>query len=138
MNGGEDTDEGRSEIEKNKFLKKNKEMNMRGIVKGLVSESEPKIQNWGEKRHVPVNIRQEKTTDEEGNEKTIYVYDVVERVEQPVTVDSIVAAGVKATFTEHELSHIMTHFARENDKQVTDYKAFVTTLTEDATKSGYE
>ena len=50
---------------------------MNGIIKGLVSETEPKIQNWGEKRHVPINVRQEKSIDEKGEEKTIYVYDVV-------------------------------------------------------------
>lgn len=111
---------------------------MNGIIRGLISETEPQIQNWGEKRHVPINIRQEKTIDEEGKEKTIYVYDVVERVEQPVTVDSIVAAGVKATFSETEIRHIMTHFAKEGDKTVDTYKTFVTSLTEDAKKSGYE
>lgn len=111
---------------------------MNGIIRGLISETEPKIQNWGEKRHVPINICQEKTIDEEGKEKTIYVYDVVERVEQPVCVDSIVAAGVKATYSEADTSYIMTHFAKENDKKVAEYKAFVTELTENATKSGYE
>ena len=39
---------------------------MNGIIKGLVSETEPKIQNWGEKRHVPINVRQEKSIDEKG------------------------------------------------------------------------
>lgn len=111
---------------------------MNGIIKGLVSETEPKIQNWGEKRHVPINVRQEKSIDEKGEEKTIYVYDVVERVDQPVSVDSIVAAGVKATYTESEMSHIMTHFAKDSDKTVAGYKEFVTVLTEDAQKSGYE
>lgn len=111
---------------------------MKGIIRGLISETEPTIQNWGEKRHVPINVRQEKITDEKGEEKTVYIYDVVERVEQPVTVDSIVAAGVKAAYSEAETSYIMTHFAKENDKKVTEYKAFVTELTENATKSGYE
>lgn len=110
----------------------------KGIIRGLISESEPQVQNWGEKRHVPINVRQETKIDEEGKEKTIYVYDVVERVEQPVTVDSIVAAGVKATYSEAETSHIMTHFARENDKQVAEYKDFVSALTADAEAAGYK
>lgn len=111
---------------------------MSKIIIGLTSESKPEVQQWGEKKHVPLNVKEVREADEEGNEKVKYVYDVIERVETPVCIDTIVSAGVKAKFSDDEMGYIMKHFAKESDPKVAEYKEFVTRLTADAESAGYE
>lgn len=70
-------------------------------IENLVSDVKPELQPWGEtKVHVPLNIRKTTEVDADGVEKDKYIYDCVERVEKPVTVENIVKVASKAKFGE--------------------------------------
>lgn len=110
---------------------------MNHIIYGLQSSEKPKIQEWGEKRHVPVNVREVTNTDEDGKEIPAYEYDVIERVEQPVNYDNIMDAAVKAKFTDEEMAYITKHFSSTINEKVKAYKVFVSEMGKTLENAGY-
>ena len=107
-------------------------------IKGLFSEEKPQLQDWGEKKHVPLNIVESETTDEDGKVKKQYTFDCVERVEEPLSVDTIVKAAAEGTFTSEQLSYITRNFAKQSDTLVARYKTLVEEVTAAAEAAGYE
>lgn len=101
---------------------------MNQIIYGLQSTEKPQIQEWGEKRHVPINVREVIMTDENGEETIGYEYDVVERVEQPINHDNIMAAAVRAKFTDEDMAYITKHFSSTSNEKVKAYKDFVSEM----------
>lgn len=97
----------------------------------------PVPQEWGEKRIVPLNITEE-TTEENGVRKTGYRADLVPKVEQPITVDSIVDAAIAAEYGEEGQRRILRNMASDNDPEVEAYKSFVNEIREAAIAAGYE
>lgn len=104
----------------------------------LYFSEQPKPMDWGEKKHVPLNITEEVTIDENGVEKKGYRADLVPKVQQPITVDSIVDAAIAAEFGEEAQKRIMRNMASDNDPEVEAYKRFVNEIKASAKAAGYE
>lgn len=98
---------------------------------------DPQTMDWGEKKIVPLNVKRE-VTEVNGEQKVGYRADLVPKVKQPVTVDSIVEAAINSEYSEAEQKRIMRKLADENDEQVKKYKAFVAEITAAAKAAGYE
>ena len=96
----------------------------------------PAVQDWGEKKNVPLNVTEE-TTEENGVKKTGYRADLVPKVEQPVTVDSIVDAAIASEYGEQGQKRILRNMARENDPEVEAYRNFVNEIRASAIAAGY-
>lgn len=103
----------------------------------LYFSEQPKPMDWGEKKHVPLNIIEEVTTDENGVEKTGYRADLVPKVEQPITVDHIVDAAIASEFGEEAQKRIMRNMADDNDAEVSAYKSFINEIRASAIAAGY-
>nr|DAK08425.1 MAG TPA: hypothetical protein [Caudoviricetes sp.] len=97
----------------------------------------PQPLEWGEKRIVPLNITEDVTVDENGVEKKGYRADLVPKVQQPLTVDSIVDAAIAAEYDDDTLKRIMLNMAKAGDAEVEKYKSFVSGITEAAKAAGY-
>lgn len=93
---------------------------------------------WGDKKIVPLNVVEDTATDEKGKEKKAWHADLVPKVEQPLSVNSIVDAAIASEYGEEAQKRIMRNMARENDAEVERYKAFVNEVTESAKAAGYE
>ncbi len=104
----------------------------------LYFSEQPKPMDWGEKKHVPLNIKEETTTDENGVEKKGYRADLVPKVEQPLTVDHIVDAAIASEFGEEAQKRIMRNMASDNDPEVEAYKGFINEIKASAKAAGYE
>ena len=105
----------------------------------LNSEVMPTEQPCGtDKVHVPLNIRETETIDEDGEKKTAYVYDVVEKVPVPVTIDNIVKTAAKAKFGEEITSYVVANIYKSNDETVKSYTMFTKNISEQAEKMGYK
>lgn len=105
----------------------------------LNSEVMPTEQPWGtDKVHVPLNIREIKIVDEDGKKKTAYVYDVVEKVPVPLTIDNIVKTAAKEKFGEEITSYVAANIYKSNDKTIKSYIEFTKTISEQAEKMGYK
>lgn len=107
-------------------------------ILNLASQDMPQLQEWGDKMHVPLNIREIEGVDEEGNHKKSYLYDCVEKVDQPINVDNIVKAAVESEFTPEEIEYVTRNFSKRKDPLVKRYKDFVAEVTEKAEDAGYE
>ncbi len=108
-------------------------------ILNLSSETKPEVQPWGNaKVHVPLNIRKETTTDEDGKEKDKYLYDCVERVDTPVTVENVVKAAAKAKFGEDIAEYVALNVFKTEDAKVKAYTEFVKEISEQAKAEGYE
>lgn len=104
----------------------------------LNSDVLPTEQPWGtDKVHVPLNIRETETIDEDGLKKTTYVYDVVEKVPVPVTIDNIVNTAAKEKFGEEITSYVAANIYKSNDETVKSYTEFAKSISEQAEKMGY-
>lgn len=97
----------------------------------------PTVTEWGAKRNVPLNIKEE-TTIENGQEVKGYRADVVPKVTEPITVDSIVDAAIASEYKETQLKRIMRNIADSSNAEVTAYTAFVAEVTAAAKAAGYE
>ena len=105
----------------------------------LNSEVMPAEQPWGtDKIHVPLNIRETKTVDEDGEKKTAYIYDVVEKVPVPVTIDNIVKIAAKEKFGEEITSYVAANIYKSNDETVKSYTEFTKNISKQAEKMGYK
>ena len=103
----------------------------------LYFSEQPKPMDWGEKKHVPLNITEETTFDENGVEKKGFRADLVERVEQPITADHIVDAAIASEFGEEAKKRIMRNIAIEGDPEVAAYKKFISEIRASAIAAGY-
>lgn len=97
----------------------------------------PQPMAWGDKKIVPLNIKEEVYT-EDGKEKKGYRADLVKKVDEPLTVDSIVAAAVNEEFGDEAQKRIMLNFAKQGNAEVERYKAFVAEVTNAAIRAGYK
>lgn len=98
----------------------------------------PQPQDWGEKKNVPLNITEEISYDENGQQKKGYRADVVQKVAQPLTVDSIVDAAIASEYGEDAQKRIMRNMASDNNPEVEAYKSFVNEIRTAAIAAGYE
>ena len=94
--------------------------------------------DWGLQKIVPLNIVEETTLGENGREMRGYRADVVQKVEQPVTADSIVDAAIASEYDEEARKRIMRNMASEGDPEVEAYKRFISEIREAAMAAGYE
>lgn len=108
------------------------------MERSIYFSERPAPMDWGQQKIVPLNIVEETTTDENGNEKKSYHADLVQKVNQPITVDSIVDAAIAAEFSEEAQKRIMRNMASENDPEVEAYKSFINEIRASATAAGYE
>lgn len=107
-------------------------------IEGLYSDSMPVLQEWGSAyKHVPLNIKSETRTDEDGEEKTSYVYDCVERVPVPVTVDGIVKTALEAKFSVEDIAYVQANIFKSADSKVKAYSEFAAKINSEATEAGY-
>lgn len=97
----------------------------------------PQPMDWGDKKIVPLNVNEESFT-EDGKEKKGYRADLVKKVNEPLTVDNIVAAAVDEEFSEEAQKRIMLNFAKQGNAEVERYKAFVAEVTNAAIRAGYK
>ncbi len=97
----------------------------------------PVPQEWGNKRIVPLNIKEE-VTEDNGVKKTGYRADLVPKVEQPLTVDNIVDAAITSEYGEDGQKRILRNMARGNDPEVAAFNSFVNEIREAAKAAGYE
>lgn len=98
----------------------------------------PEPMAWGDKKIVPLNIVEETTTDENGNEKKTFHADIVPKVAQPLNVNNIVDAAITSEYSEEAQKRIMRNMASEGDAEVESYKRFVNEITASAKAAGYE
>ena len=105
----------------------------------LNSEVKPIEQPWGtDKVHVPLNIRKTTEVDADGVEKDKYIYDCVERVEKPVTVENIVKVASKAKFGEDIAEYVASNVFKSGDSKVKEYTEFAQQISQYATEAGYK
>ncbi|MBQ2950831.1 MAG: hypothetical protein IJE12_07290 [Prevotella sp.] len=107
-------------------------------IQNLASAEQPQLQDWGDKKHVPLNVREVEGVDENGDPKTSYLHDCVEKVDTPITVDNIVKAAVEAEFSAEEREYVTRNFSKRKDALVKRYKDFVEDITDKAEAAGYE
>lgn len=109
------------------------------IIENLYSETYPQTAEWGENKvHVPINIREIKTLNEEGKEITNYLYDLVKKVNLPVTADSVLEEIINSKYTKEEQSYIMKNFAKSDNEKVLEYKNFLEEVQKKLQKSDFE
>lgn len=105
-------------------------------IENLVSDVKPELQPWGEtKVHVPLNIRKTTEVDADGVEKDKYIYDCVERVEKPVTVENIVKMASKAKFGEDIAEYVAANVFKSGDSKVKEYTVFAQQISQHATEA---
>ena len=105
----------------------------------LNSEVMPAEQPWGtDKIHVPLNIRETETVGEDGEKKKAFIYDVVEKVPVPVTIDNIVKTAAKEKSGEEITSYVAANIYKSNDETVKRYTEFAKNISEQAEKMGYK
>ncbi len=105
----------------------------------LSAETKPEAQPWGnDKVHVPLNIRKETVTDTDGEEKEKYLYDCVERVDKPVTVENIVKTAAKGKFGDDIAEYVALNVFKAEDAKVKAYTEFAKLISEQAKAEGYE
>ena len=98
----------------------------------------PTPMDWGQQKIVPLNIVEEKTTDENGNEKKNYRADLVQKVNQPITADNIVDAAIASEYDKETLNRIMRNVATEGNPEVEAYKSFINEVRTSAIAAVYE
>lgn len=100
----------------------------------------PVVQEWGPAMSiVPLNIREFEVLDgETGKMVRMWYADVVEKVVNPITVDSIVEAAINSEFTEAEQKYIIRNIDNDSDALVKKYKALVATVKQEAKDAGYK
>lgn len=105
----------------------------------LTSEIKPVVLPWGEtKAHVPLNVREVETTDENGEEKAKFIYDCVEKVDKPVNTENIMKAAAKAKFGDNIAEYVALNVFKTDDAKIVEYTEFVKLISEQAKKEGYE
>lgn len=105
----------------------------------LNSDTKPEVQPWGSNKvHVPLNIRKGTVMDEDGKEKEQYIYDCVERVDKPATVENIVKAAAKAKFGDDIAEYVALNVFKTSDTKVKSYTDFAKLISEQAKAEGYE
>ena len=77
-------------------------------------------------------------TDEDWEKKTAYVYDVVEKVPVPVTIDNIVKTAAMEKFGKEITSYVAANIYKSNDETVKSYTEFAKNISEQAEKMGYK
>ena len=97
----------------------------------------PTPMDWGEQKIVPLTIVEETTTDENGKEKKSYRADLVQKVNGPLTADSIVDAAIASEYGDEAQKRIMRNMASEGDPEVEAYRKFVNEVKAAATAAGY-
>ena len=108
-------------------------------IENLYCEENPIVQSWGDnKKNVPLNIRKVKVVDEDGNPKNIFLCDVVERVEVPLTVENIVKAAAVAKFGEDITTYVATNMYKVADPKIKSYQEFITKISDQAMALGYK
>lgn len=105
------------------------------ILRSCYSDT-PKPYEWGKKFIVPINIEKVTQLDADGNEKEVYLADVIEGVEK-LTVTGIVKAAVAAEFSEDDVNYVMVHLGDTSDEKVKVYTEFVANITKYAKAAGY-
>ena len=75
---------------------------------------------------------------EDGKKKKAFIYDVVEKVPVPVTIDNIVRTAAKEKFGEEITSYVAANIYRSNDETVKSYAEFAKSISEQAEKMGYK
>ena len=108
-------------------------------ISNLNSEVKPTEQPWGtDTVHVPLNIRETETVGEDGKKKKAFIYDVVEKVPVPVTIDNIVKTAATAKFGEEITSYVAANIYKANDETIKSYTEFTKSISEQAEKMGYK
>ena len=71
-------------------------------------ETRPEVQPWGnDKSNVPLNVKEVPAVDAEGNAVTHYQADILCKVKNPVTADSIVEAAVSEKYSDADRLRII-------------------------------
>lgn len=108
------------------------------MEKNLQFSEEPKVTPWGNKMsNVPLNVKEETMTNEKGEEDKHWSADVLLKVNNPVTKDSIVDAVIAEKYDEATQKRIMRNFARDDDAEVAAFKKLVEDITKAAEEAGY-
>lgn len=106
---------------------------------GLIFSEYPRPIEWGDKRHVPLNVEPETIAGEDGKAARAYRCDLVENVEQPLTVETIVKAAIRSEFGEETSPKMaMTLALRQADPETERFRKFVNDVTEAARAAGYQ
>lgn len=108
-------------------------------IVNLTSNTKPEVQPWGENQvHVPLNIRKSVETNADGEEEEKYIYDCVERVDKPITLNGIVMTASKAKFGEDIAEYVAANIFKANDEKVKAYTDFAKEISQYASELGYE
>lgn len=111
-----------------------------GYIKNLqFGKEEPKVQPWGDGySHVPLNVRTETVTDENGKTEEHHTADVVEKVANPVSVQNIVKAAAEAEFGTGIADYVAANIYNSDDEKVKAYTEFAKKVSADAKAMGYK
>ncbi len=109
------------------------------MEKNLQFSEEPKVTPWGSNMsNVPLNVvEHEAETNEQGEEVKRWSADVLRKVKNPVTVESIVDAAIDEKYDETAKKRIMRNFAHKDDAEVAEFNAYVEAVTAAAEEAGY-
>ena len=108
------------------------------MEKNLQFSEEPKVTPWGnEMSNVPLNVKEETVTNENGEEEKHWSADVLRKVKNPVNKDNIVDAAIAEKFDEATQKRIMRNFAHADDAEVAAFNAYVAEVTKSAEEAGY-
>ena len=108
------------------------------MEKNLQFSEEPKVTPWGnEMSNVPLNVKEETVTNENGEEEKHWSADVLRKVKNPVNKDTIVDAAIAEKFDEATQKRIMRNFAHADDAEVAAFNAYVAEVTKSAEEAGY-
>ena len=108
------------------------------MEKNLQFSEEPKVTPWGnEMSNVPLNVKEETVTNENGEEEKHWSADVLRKVKNPVNKDNIVDAAIAEKFDEATQKRIMRNLAHADDAEVAAFNAYVAEVTKSAEEAGY-
>lgn len=107
------------------------------FIQGLFSETYPQIAEYGNKQHIPLNIRSEIRSGMDGSFIEGFLYDCVEKVKGPVNKAIIIQTIIDSQYTEEQKAYIMTNMGNQDDPIVKAYLEFITKITKEVEDSGY-
>lgn len=108
------------------------------MEKNLQFSEEPKVTPWGnEMSNVPLNVKEETVTNENGEDEKHWSADVLCKVKNPVNKDNIIDASIAEKFDEEARKRIMRNFAHSDDAEVAAFNAYVAEVTKSAEDAGY-
>lgn len=109
------------------------------MERNLQFSERPEVTPWGnEMSNVPLNVEEQTVENENGEQEVRFSADILRKVKNPVTKNSIVDRAIEEKYDEETQRRIMRNFAHKDDEEVAEFNAYVAEVTAAAEKAGYQ